>query len=275
MENKPKILFSDLDGTLLDDRKEIEQSTKEALQDMLAAGFKFAICTGRPLASAKQVAKQFQLDGEGCYIVAYNGGVIYDPLKDKIISYETIPCLEARKLMQKAEEAGLYAHTYDKTNDTVLTSRHLPELDFYIKTTKLPWKADKDCIHDMEGNPPKIIVASLTSHESLKKFQEENAAWADKYMTSFFSCDPYLEYCPIGVTKGIGLKKLCDFLHIPIEASIATGDERNDIALLQMAGISAVPANAYPQVSAYANYICEKDNNQGAVGEIIRRFITG
>ena len=94
-------------------------------------------------------------------------------------------------------------------------------------------------------------------------------------MTSFFSCDQYLEYCPVAATKGMGVKKLCDFLHIPIEASVAAGDERNDIAMLQMAGISAVPANAYSQVFTYADYVCQKDNNEGAIGEIIHQFIMG
>lgn len=269
-----KILFSDLDGTLLDDKKDIEQSNRDAICQMLAAGHYFSICTGRPLASAKLVAKQFHLDGEGCYIVAYNGGALYDPVKQELISYASIPSQAAWELIQKAEEAGLYVQTYDRANDTVLASSHLPELDFYTRGTKLPWKAGMDIIRQsMAEDPPKIIVASLTSHENLERFQEENAGWTSECMNSFFSCDQYLEYGPIGVSKGTGLKQLCDYLQVPVETSVAAGDERNDIAMLQAAGIAAVPANAHSSVCTYADYICEKNNNEGAVAEIIGRFI--
>lgn len=274
MEKKQKILFSDLDGTLLDDRKEIEQSAKQAVDELLLAGNFFAICTGRPLTSAMQVARQFNLNRTGCYTVAFNGGVLYDPSKGQIISYASIPRGPVLELMQKAREAGLYAHTYDRADDTILTESHLPELDFYIQTTKLAYKAKEGCVRQcLKEDPPKVIVASLTGHDRLVKFQQENAAWTKDFMTSFFSCDEYLEYCPIGATKGMGLKKLCEYLDIPVENSVAAGDERNDVALLQMAGTSAVPANAHPDARAFADYICEKDNNQGAVGEIVRRFI--
>lgn len=270
----PKILFSDLDGTLLDDQKEVEQSAREAIRQMLTEGHYFSICTGRPLASAKLVAKQFHLDGTGCYIVAYNGGTLYDPGKQKLLSYASIPHLAAWELIQKAEKAGFYVHTYKRTDDTVLASRHLPELDYYTKNTKLPYEVGMDAIRQsMVQDPPKVIVASLTDHEGLKQFQEENADWTKEYMKGLFSCDEFLEYNPIGVSKGSGLKQLCDYLHVPVEASVAAGDERNDIAMLQAAGISAVPANAHPSVRGYADYICEKDNNEGAVGEIIRQFM--
>ena len=85
-----KILFSDLDGTLLTDQKEIEKGTREAVEELLAQGHVFALCTGRPLASARKVAKQFGLEKKGCFVIAYNGGVLYDPGQDQIVYYASI-----------------------------------------------------------------------------------------------------------------------------------------------------------------------------------------
>lgn len=266
-----KILFSDLDGTLLNDRKEIEDGTKAALEEMLQRGHYFAICTGRPLASAKNVARQYHLDKKGCYIVAYNGGAIYDPIEQKVISYASVPLALAKKLYEKAEEAGLYVQAYDHA-DTVLTRRKTPELEFYTNSTKSAWKTGIE-VSDLKEEPSKVLVINLDSHEKLVQFHEANADWTKDRMNSFFSRVELLEYCPLGVSKGAGMRTLCEHLGISMKDSVAAGDERNDIPMLEAAGIAAVPANAHENACAAADYICRADNNQGAVGEIIRKFI--
>ncbi len=136
MNHTYQILFSDLDATLLNDQKQIEPGTKAAIEQMLSRGAFFAICTGRPLASARAVAKQFGLDQKGCYIAAYNGGVLYDPSKDKVLSYASIPLSVVREMFARAGRAGLYIHTYDRNDDTVLTYKDTPKLSYYTNHTK-------------------------------------------------------------------------------------------------------------------------------------------
>ena len=75
-----------------------------------------------------------------------------------------------------------------------------------------------------------------------------------------------------GISKGAAVETLCRLLDIPVTASVAAGDERNDLAMLRAAGIGAAPRNAHPQAKEAADYLCEKDHNAGAVGEIIDRF---
>lgn len=268
-----KILFSDLDATLLNDQKKIPQDTRDAIDEMLERGHFFAACTGRPLKSARMVARQFGLDREGCYLVAYNGGVIYNPSQDQIISYASIPLAVVRRLFAQAERAGLYIHTYDRKDDTVLTCRHTPHLDAYTGHTLLSFKAGPDVLDNLTDAPAKMIVIDLESHQRLQQFQEENAQWSGEMLNSFFSCEQYLEYCPAGISKGAAVKKLCAYLGVPVEASVAAGDERNDISMLLAAGIGAAPRNAHPQAKEAAGYLCEKDHNEGAVGEVIHKLI--
>ena len=54
-----KILFTDLDGTLLDDNKDISQQDFDAINGMIAHGHKFVVTTGRPLVSAKRIAEKY------------------------------------------------------------------------------------------------------------------------------------------------------------------------------------------------------------------------
>ena len=67
---KKRMLFLDLDGTLLNDAKQITRGNKEALDLALARGHGVIITTGRPLRSAMDQARKLGLDRPGCYLVA-------------------------------------------------------------------------------------------------------------------------------------------------------------------------------------------------------------
>lgn len=267
-----RILFSDLDGTLLDHAKQIEPGTRALIDEMLRAGHCFAFCTGRPLASAREVARHYDLCRPGCYVIAYNGGVVYAPVEERVISYHTIPRDGVRRMFQLARQQGLYIQTYDRA-DTILACRESMELSFYTRHTRLPYKTGWHLADSLTEDPAKAILIDLTNQGELERFWQENAVWTDKIMNSFFSCEEYLEYCPLGVSKGAAVRVLCEALGIPLSDSVAVGDERNDIPMLQEVGTGAAVANAHPEALAAADYICSRDNNNGAVGEVIEKFI--
>jgi hydroxymethylpyrimidine pyrophosphatase-like HAD family hydrolase len=68
-----KILFADLDHTLLCDDKSISEKNRAAIQKMLERGHYFVLATGRPVESGRIVAKDLGLTSPGCYMIAFNG----------------------------------------------------------------------------------------------------------------------------------------------------------------------------------------------------------
>ena len=70
-----KILFLDLDGTLLNDDKQIPEENKRALHRAVAQGHRVVIATGRALSSARALMEQLDFDREGFFCIAYNGGI--------------------------------------------------------------------------------------------------------------------------------------------------------------------------------------------------------
>lgn len=64
-----KILFTDLDGTLLNDKKEITPENQAAIDDALEKSHVVVISTGRPLASARIQAERLGLVKQGCYAI--------------------------------------------------------------------------------------------------------------------------------------------------------------------------------------------------------------
>ena len=123
-----KLLCVDLDGTLLDDSKNISSGDLQGILQLLNAGHKFAIVTGRPLASALIVAQDYGLMIEGSYIATFNGGQIYDCSQKKVISEVRMPMEHAEYVFKKAKEAGLHVHTYKDAY--VVCDKKTPELDF-------------------------------------------------------------------------------------------------------------------------------------------------
>ena len=76
--NTTKILFTDLDGTLLDKEKNVSAHTLDVIHRMQEEGHKFVLSSGRPLNSVLAVAEQFGFTGPGSYVSSFNGGLIYD-----------------------------------------------------------------------------------------------------------------------------------------------------------------------------------------------------
>ena len=64
-----RVLFTDLDGTLLNDAKEVTPGNQAAIDETLAKGHKIVVCTGRPLASANVCAAKAGLDKEGLSLI--------------------------------------------------------------------------------------------------------------------------------------------------------------------------------------------------------------
>lgn len=273
MTTDTKILFTDLDGTLLNDSKQVSDEDLRAINELIDAGHRFVIATGRPLYSAKIVAKELGLFQDGIYILASNGGVIYDCGADRIINAETLDLETVDILFKAAGAEGLSIHTY--TDDYVVSVRSTEEIRRYTTTIKMPHKLLARIPEDLPGRPPKLIVMSIKegSRKILEDFEKRHAALVFGRAMSVFSNDCLLEYLPPNVSKGNGLVRLCDLLGIPVEQSVAAGDEANDIPMIEAAGVGAVMKNGTDEARSYADYVTSRTNNESGVSEIIRKFI--
>ena len=270
---KTKILFSDLDGTLLDDKKNVSREDLASINEMIEKGHRFVVATGRPIYSAKVVAKNLGLYRDGIFLIASNGGVVYDCGSEKILSADTLDMETVDILFKAAWEDGLSVHTY--TDDYVVSVRPTKEIEFYCSNILMPHKLLKRIPEDLPKRPPKLIVMSLKegSRGILEDFERRHAQLIEGKAESVFSNDHLLEYLPVGVTKGKAIKKLCDLLDIPLEDSVAAGDEANDIPMLQAAGCAVVMKNGTDQAKAFADHVSTRTNNESAISEVIRRFI--
>ena len=270
-ERHSKILFTDLDGTLLTTDKKITSATMDAIHDMILCGHKLVFSSGRPINSVLQVAKEYGFFGPGFYVSSYNGGLIYDCGAKKELLHAAIPMEHVRHLFDCAHAAGLHAHTYTATH--VICEKETPELKHYLTHIKMPYQITDDVTTLLEDEPMKIIIMSLDSRQKLEEFRASLDDWAKERLSSTFSSPMLLEYGSLAASKGNAIKFFSDYFSIPMNHTISAGDEENDLSMIQMAGIGVAMQNGIPLIKDAADYITIADNDHDAIAEIIHKFL--
>ena len=262
----------DLDGTLLNDAKQITQGNRDALNAALERGHGVIITTGRPLKSAMDQAHKLGLDRPGCYLIAYNGAVIYDWAEQKQIFSRTLPYRAVFQTFEQANSMGLHVQTYDTW--TVLVEPRCDDAAVrrYCSLIEMEFSVIEDVHKDLREEPVKCLVINFEEQKDLLKMQEWIECNMHDEVDCFFSCAQYLEVVPKGMNKGEAVKMLCQLMEVPIADAVAVGDAANDLSMIQMAGIGVAMANGTDEVKQCADYITQLDNNHDGIKEVVERF---
>ncbi len=267
-----KLLCFDLDGTLLRDDKSIPQNNIEAVKRAINAGCSVSIVTGRSYNSSIQIAKELDLIQENCYLISFQGNAVFSLWDHKLIYESGLQKKEVVSILKDLNANGLYGHTFDY--DGIISNDDCTNLRLYNSIASEPvtfldnWDKLKDRIY------PKVIAIDFSSSKGLEHYQKKNLEIYEKQRIACFFSDPkFLEFTAISSSKGNAVLELAKHLKIATEDIISIGDERNDISMISAAGIGCAVANARSEAKEVADYITENNNNQGAVAEVIERFI--
>ena len=273
-----KILFTDLDGTLLDDNKDISAEDMSAVRKMIAAGHKFVMTTGRPLTSVKKLAGRYGFLEAGFYLVSFNGGLIYDCGEQQAILTRYIPVEEVKAIMDAAHACGMHAHTY--SGDLVVSEYETEQLKTYCRLMQMDYVVVKD-IREYYGQfinvvvkpPIKVNIITPFDHSSLESFRAEMRKTTAGKLFDVFSKPEMLEFSHMKSNKGDAVRFMADFYKVPMDDTIAVGDEENDCPMIEAAGVGVAMANASPVVRNVADYVTERDNNHSGIAEVIDKFV--
>lgn len=272
MEFKPKALFLDLDGTLLNDRKEITPGNRAAIERALAAGHRVVITTGRPLVSAIEQARRLGLTGAGCYLIAFNGGILYDMGARKVLFEETVPLDLVRAVYEEANRRELHIQTYDERRVLVEPRCDDDALRRYCANILMEYAVIPG-VDALTREPAKLLVIDFEHKEPLLSFRDWVLERYGERLDSFFSCEEYLEIIPRGLSKGSALLQLAGRLGIPREHTVSAGDAANDLSMLEAAGIGVAMCNGTDEAKAAADAVTTRDNNHDGIAEVIEKYL--
>lgn len=268
-----KILFTDLDGTLLRSDKTISDYTKDVLNKWIKAGHFFSLCSGRDIQSVNSVLASLKLDSyDNVYTIGFNGGIIYDPNNKEIVHSETLNISDVDYLYNKARQMGLYFQTYD--NDHFIVPYDGKETAYYTKVIKTPYEVCENITSRLKTNPYKCLIIELDNLDKVDEFVSEMTPWCSLHNISLMYSNPnYLEIIPSSSGKGAAIKHLTRHLNIDGLISIAAGDEQNDLSMLKEADIAIAMLNGIDLLKDISTTISDKSCEEDGLALTIENMI--
>lgn len=266
-----RILFTDLDGTLLNKESRVVGEMRQALVDMCEAGHVLVLSSGRPLDSILEVMNDAGLDLPGMYIIANNGTLIYDCDNEKTLLELRVAYEDVSAIWNLAKECGIHVQTY--TDAHIISAEDDKEVQYYRRRIHLPLLLANDPLTVLDKEPYKVLCIDLEDHDRIAAFQTKlHEQFGDRLQT-VFSNPNYLEVFVKEAGKGNGLKFVCDYLNVPVENSIAAGDAQNDISMLEAAGLSVAMCNGDKDIKAMADIVTKRDNHECGLADVVYEYI--
>lgn len=240
MSGERKLIFFDVDGTLVpsDSPKGPSAGVCDALQTLRRAGHKVFVCTGRTLCDIGEELLHTGFDGvvagAGAYI-SLEGSCFYHNTITSALLRETIDAILRCRVSCVLE--GTYGFYYAGSGSRLL------DWDF-----------------------PRIESAEhLTGKESIEKFTAHVSEPAEfeplrSFLLRYYEIYPaddgrFFEMARRGLNKASAIHRLCTYYRISPSDTIAFGDSRNDLSMLQAAGVGVAMGNAPEEVRAAATLV--------------------
>ncbi|MBR5635651.1 MAG: HAD-IIB family hydrolase, partial [Pseudobutyrivibrio sp.] len=177
---------------------------------------------------------------------------------------------DAREVISEVLNCGFTCVTFDASHIYTFNDNWFIESYKKLSGEQLVYLNNVDELKDK--NITKLIAIDYDHPENLQAFKDSHADVFDDRFESFFSHYAFLEYVKKGTGKGDGVKKLAAHLNIPISDVVTVGDERNDISMVEVAGVGVAMANGRDELKAVADYVTKNDNNHAGVAEVIYKY---
>lgn len=270
-----KLIAVDMDGTFLDDEKNIPTENMEAVRECAKRGIEMVPATGRTLLGLPDEIKH--MPGVR-YAITVNGAVVVDLKEEKVIHSCKINTDLAVKIMELARDSEddiMYDAYIDGIGYT--TENFRKRFDYYVRTPVLvellrkTRKVVDDNIEYVREHHKEVEKINLFFREeqARQKMRQLLETIPEIVVTSAIPSN--LEINAKGADKGNAILRLAEYLKIRQEETMAFGDGGNDVTMIQKAGIGVAMENGYESVKAEADYITAS-NNEAGVAKAIRLF---
>jgi len=275
---QPRLVASDVDGTLLVERRP-SQRTTAAVAAVLASGTPFVLVTGRPPRWIPPVAEY--LPGLGTAVCA-NGAVLYDIPTDRVLSAVTLAPELLRELAATCArvlpEAWLAVERVGKGAFDDIEGQFLCEVDVRLSQPgayRGVWSSAQHTAVPRERllDAPAIKLLVKDPGRSSDELRAVLApALGGAVDITFASSNGLVELAPAGVTKATGLARVAAAAGVAQSDVIAFGDMPNDVDMLRWAGHGVAMGNGHPDVFAVADEVTASNAEDGVALVLERWF---
>ena len=262
-----KLIAIDMDGTLLNRKKELLDETKQYFKNFHNKNTEtlLVLCTGRPESGIRPYLKDLGYLEENHYIISQNGANIYESQTGKRVMDAFVDSGAIQKWIELGKRHGIsvmgagvdYYYCFDQDPTEWM------EFDVKLVSGKLKRIPTKESL-----NTDFYKILLMGDEEQLNEFETFiPQEWRDEFYV--VRSQKYLvEVLTKGVNKAFGLEKLAQKLNIEPSEIAAIGDAANDIEMLEYAGLAIAMGNASEEVKAIADIVTDTNENNGVIKAI-------
>ncbi|PZQ61756.1 MAG: hydrolase Cof [Sphingomonas taxi] len=256
-----RLLVSDLDGTLVDDDKNLTPGTIDAVARLRAAGIGFTVISARPMSGIRPLLAPLGLDGD---VAAFNGGIVFRR-DGTIVSHVTIPVAVARGVLTLACDAAVDTWVFagDRWYATDGEGPHTRS----ERRSSAQEPVVVAAFDDLLDHADKITFVS-DDEPALRALYERVHAAFGKQATVAQSQRYYLDVTALAANKGDGVAALAGALGVALTDTVAIGDQANDLPMLARVGLSIAMGNAPDAVKAAAHETTRANDADGVAHAI-------
>lgn len=255
----PRLVATDLDGTLLHSDGTVTARTRAVLAELDARGVPVVFTTGRPVRWMEDLWET--VGGHGLAICS-NGGIVYDVAQRRVRDFRPVPRKVGIAIAELLREA---------IPGTTLAIEHTAG---WASEADFPRHPD-DRVERFQGDYAEIyredVVKILAVHRDLDPeefWRQVEAVVGDQVVTTWSSSYALVEISAAGVTKATTLATIAAEMGLGPEEVVAFGDMPNDLPMLEWAGTSYAMANAHPSVRDLADHLAPSNDDDG-VAEVL------
>ncbi|TQC51329.1 Cof-type HAD-IIB family hydrolase [Mycoplasmopsis mucosicanis] len=266
LENFDTFVF-DMDGTLLDAKKNIVPNNLQALKELALKGKNICIATGRAIFMLDNYLDQIPYN---LPFLCANGGMVYDHKTFKMISDFNIKHEDAIKLMDKCDELKLGYYIFWEggfVGNNVENSQDYKSKDYTKIMKPQYWKLNPGRSFYDDKEICKILV-TFDPHQS------EDIAKFDKYVKEFptlLGIQTQKNFYDVGEpsSKALALASIADKYKINLKRTVAFGDANNDAPTFEYAALSFAPLNSMELALENATFVSQKTSDEDWIADII------
>lgn len=254
-----KIVFFDIDGTLVTPKNQLPNSTKEAIHELKENGHLPIIATGRPPKMFEVITKELGIDS----YISLNGQHIV--IKGQPIFSNPIPTDYLKDLIDASYEID--QRTFLLTKDDIIGNHFMREMmldpEFltmvYKNLSQLPNDVSVEFFKRMTEKP--LDTDRFENLEILSAFihteEKDDLFYTERFPNLHFTrATPYLsEVLMKGTHKGAGIERVIRSLDLTLADTVAFGDGLNDMEMIQTAGVGVAMGNGRPELKEVADLV--------------------
>lgn len=257
-----KLIASDMDGTLLNDNKEISPHFWELFSEFKERDIRFAVASGRQYYSLEKLFKQIR---DEMIFIADNGTIVFH--KGEVIHLDTIPTETVRRIVRHIKENSDAVPMISGVNSAYVEPCEGEVLEMAKHYHERLEIVDDLC--EVDDQFLKIALCDLHSAEevtypAMKQFSGE--------VKVVLSGDIWVDITSSTANKGRAIQQLFTQFSITAEETMAFGDYLNDMELLKTVHHSYAMANSHPEIKKIARYETLSNNEDGVVHAIKAMF---